>query len=197
MLFEPRTGEGWRDPYEMYGRLRDGDPVHHVADRDYWVLSRFEDVFSVARDTKRFSSAQGLTFEYDERGQAGLEEIAPMVFLDPPDHTEFRRLVSAGFTPRRVADVEPDIRRFVVERIERLRAAGGGDVVGELLKPLPSYVVAHYLGVPEADRGRFDAWTQGIVAANALGDATRAADTVAEAVHILHLPHGAPPQRAG
>ena len=180
VLFEPRTGEGWRNPYGMYRRLRDDDPVHHVAERDYWVLSRFADVFRAARDTKTFSSAQGLTFEYDERGQAGLEEIAPMVFLDPPDHTEFRRLVSAGFTPRRVADVEPDIRRFVVERIERLRAAGGGDVVAELLKPLPSFVVAHYLGVPESDRQRFDGWTQGIVAANALGDATRAADTVAE-----------------
>ena len=180
VLFEPRTGEGWRDPFEMYGRLRDDDPVHHVADGDYWVLSRFEDVFRAARDTKTFSSAQGLTFEYDERGQAGLEEVAPMVFLDPPDHTEFRRLVAAGFTPRRVADVEPGIRRFVVERIERLREAGGGDVVADLLKPLPSYVVAHYLGVPEADRQRFDGWTQGIVAANALGDATRAADTVAE-----------------
>ena len=180
MRFQPRTGEGWRAPFEMYARLRDEDPVHHVAGRDYWVLSRFEDVFRAARDTKTFSSAQGLTFEYDERGQAGLEEIAPMVFLDPPDHTEFRRLVSAGFTPRRVTAVEPDIRRFVVERIERLRTNGGGDIVAELLKPLPSYVVAHYLGVPEADRVRFDGWTQGIVAANALGDASRAADTVAE-----------------
>ena len=71
---------------------------------------------------------------------------------DPPTHTEFRKLVSRGFTPRQVEAVEPAVRQFVIERIERLRAAGGGDIVAELFKPLPSMVVAHYLGVPEEDR---------------------------------------------
>jgi cytochrome P450 len=85
---------------------------------------------------------------------------------DPPVHTEFRKLVSRGFTPRQVEAVEPKVREFVVERIERLRAEGGGDIVAELFKPLPSMVVAHYLGVPEADRDRFDGWTEAIVAAN-------------------------------
>lgn len=69
------------------------------------------------------------------------------------------------------------MRAFVVERIERLRRAGGGDIAAELFKPLPSMVVAHYLGVPAADRPRFDAWTDAIVAVNATGDpltATRA-----------------------
>jgi cytochrome P450 len=58
------------------------------------------------------------------------------------------------------------VREFVVERIERLRADGGGDIVAELFKPLPSMVVAHYLGVPERDRAQFDGWTEAIVAAN-------------------------------
>lgn len=63
-----------------------------------------------------------------------------MVMQDPPVHTEFRRLVSRGFTPRQVEAVEPKVRDFVVERIERLRADGGGDIVTELFKPLPSMV---------------------------------------------------------
>jgi cytochrome P450 family 130 len=178
--FEPRSGEGWRDPFPMYRRLRDEDPVHHVGRGDYWVLSRFADVFAAARDPATFSSASGLTFTYGDMGAAGLEEVAPMVMLDPPDHTEFRRLVARGFTPRRVADIEPAVRAFVVERLERLRGARGGDVVAELLKPLPSFVVAHYLGVPPADRERFDAWTSGIVAANALGDPLLAGNAVTE-----------------
>jgi cytochrome P450 len=164
----------------MYAALRDHDPVHHVADGDYWVLSRFADVFAAARDTERFSSAQGLTFRYGEVDAAGLGDATPMVFLDPPDHTEFRRLVARGFTPRQVVDLEPEVRAFVVERIERLRSAGGGDIVAELFKPLPSMVVAHYLGVPPADRGRFDGWTDAIVAANAAGDALAAPDAIAE-----------------
>ncbi len=178
--FVPASGDGWRNPFDMYRALRDDDPVHHVSDGDYWVLSRFADVFDVVRDTATFSSASGLTFEYNELEKAGLDEIAPMVFLDPPDHTFFRRLVSRGFTPRQVETFEPEIRAFVIERIERLRSAGGGDVVAELLKPLPSFIVGRYLGVPDEDRERFDNWSNGIVAANALGDPLLAAATVGE-----------------
>ncbi|MEY2569822.1 MAG: cytochrome family, partial [Acidimicrobiaceae bacterium] len=178
--YEPRSFASWRDPYPMYRALRDEDPVHHVERGDYWVLSRFADIFRAARDTETFSSAQGLTHEYDELARAGLDEIAPMVFLDPPDHTAFRRLVAKGFTPRNVGEIEADVRRFVIERIEQLRADGDGDIVAELLKPLPSYVVAHYLGVPEEDRVQFDGWSNGIVAANALGDPLLAADMVGE-----------------
>jgi cytochrome P450 len=176
--FTPCSGETWRDPYGMYAELRDRDPVHHVQGGDYWVLSRFDHVFEAARDHERFSSAQGLTFTYGDMSQAGLEEVRPIVMLDPPEHTEFRRLVGRGFTPRQVSEVEPAVRAFVVERIERLRASGGGDVVAEVFKPLPSMVVAHYLGVPAEDRDRFDGWTQAIVAATAKGDPLQAPTAV-------------------
>ncbi len=178
--YVPCTRETWRAPWSMYAALRDHDPVHHVEAGDYWVLSRFADVFAAARDTATFSSAQGLTFEYDELSKAGLAEARPMVMLDPPEHTAFRRLVGRGFTPRHVAEIEPAVRAFVVDRLERLRERGSGDVVAELFKPMPSFVVAYYLGVPQADWPRFDAWTEGIVAANALGDPLRASETVGE-----------------
>jgi cytochrome P450 len=164
----------------MYEALRDEDPVHHVREGDYWVLSRYEHVFAAARDAGTFSSAEGLTFTYDDMNKAGLGDAAPMVMLDPPEHTAFRRLVGRGFTPRQVAELEPGIRRFVADRIAGLVDAGGGDIATALFKPLPSYVVAHYLGVPEEDRSRFDGWTEAIVAANALGDALGAPMAVAE-----------------
>jgi cytochrome P450 len=178
--FVPRSRESWRDPFTMYRDLRDHDPVHHVERGDYWVLSRYADVFRAVRDTTAFSSADGLTFEYGEREKAGLDDVAPMVFLDPPEHTAFRRLVAGGFTPRHVEAIEPAVREFVATRVARLRDAGEGDVVAALLKPLPSFVVAHYLGVPEGDRDRFDGWTEGIVAANAQGDPLLASETVGE-----------------
>ena len=164
----------------MYAALRDHDPVHHVADGDYWVLSRFADVFAAARDTATFSSAQGLTFRYGDMDAAGLAEATPIVMLDPPEHTAFRRVLARGFTPRQVAELEPTVRAFVGERLDGLCRRGGGDIVAELFKPLPSMVVAHYLGVPEADRGRFDGWTDAIVAANAEGDPLAAPHAVAE-----------------
>lgn len=184
--FELATAATWPDPWPMYRSLRDHDPVHHVVpegapDHDYYVLSRHADVFAAARDHQTFSSAHGLTVNYGELEVLGLVDNPPMVMQDPPGHTEFRKLVSRGFTPRQVESVEPSVRQYVRERVERLRANGGGDVVAELFKPLPSMVVAHYLGVPEADRDRFDGWTEAIVAANtADGGIVGALDTLGE-----------------
>ena len=186
--FELATAETWANPWPMYQALRDKDPVHHVVpeerpDQDYWVLSRHADVWNAARDHETFSSAQGLTVNYGELEMIGLQDNPPFVMQDPPVHTEFRKLVARGFTPRQVEAVEPKVREFVIERIERLRAEGGGDIVAELFKPLPSMVVAHYLGVPEEDRQQFDGWTEAIVAASTQsGGIANAAESVGEAV---------------
>ena len=186
--FELATAKTWADPWSMYQALRDKDPVHHVVpedrpDHDYWVLSRHADIWNAARDNATFSSAQGLTVNYGELEMIGLADNPPFVMQDPPTHTEFRKLVSRGFTPRQVEAVEPAVRQFVVDRIERLRAAGEGDIVEELFKPLPSMVVAHYLGVPEEDRAQFDGWTDAIVAAQTQeGGLASAGETAGEAV---------------
>ena len=183
--FELRAGDTWADPWPMYTALREHDPVHHVVAgnpaHDYWVLSRHADIWAAARDHETFSSAGGLTVNYGELELIGLADNPPMVMQDPPAHTEFRKLVARGFTPRQVEAVEPKVREFVVERIERLRTAGGGDIIAELFKPLPSMVVAHYLGVPDEDRPRFDGWTDAIVAASSeAGGVAGASEAVLE-----------------
>src|SRR5215208_3703722 len=186
--FQLADADTWPNPWPMYAALRDHDPVHHVIpddkpDHDYWVLSRHADAWNAARDNETFSSAQGLTVNYGELEIIGLQDNPPFVMQDPPVHTELRKLMSRGFTPRQVESVEPKVREFVVERIERIRANGGGDIVAELFKPLPSMVVAHYLGVPEEDRKQFDGWTESIVAANTTsGGIAGAMATVGDAV---------------
>ncbi|OBK20022.1 cytochrome P450 [Mycobacterium asiaticum] len=189
--FQLATAETWPKPWPMYRALRDHDPVHHVVpadhpEHDYYVLSRHADVWAAARDHETFSSAQGLTVNYRELEMIGLQDNPPMVMQDPPVHTQFRKLVSRGFTPRQVEAIEPKVREFVVERIEMIRARGAGDIVTELFKPLPSMVVAHYLGVPEEDWAQFDVWTQAIVAANtADGGIANALETVGDAVGTM------------
>lgn len=182
--FDPATV---RRPWEVYRRLRDESPVHFVpyadlpghgavADRTghegFHVLSRFDDVFRAARDTGTFSSARGLSIDGGDIEALGL--VPTIVMMDPPEHTAYRRLVSRGFTPRAVSTIEDAVRAFVVGRIEamreRIRTEGTADFVSELAGPLPSFVVATYLGVPEEDRDRFDGWSASIVAANAAGD---------------------------
>jgi cytochrome P450 len=175
-VYEPFGRATWRDPFTLYRRLREEDPVHRCP-RGFWVLTRFQDVYEAARDTATFSSAQGLTF-HNEREELGLAPT--IVMMDPPDHTRYRRLVNRGFTPRHVADLEPEVRRFVTERVERLRTMGTAEFVAELARPLPNWVVSFYLGVPEADRYRFEGWTQSIVQANAEGHAMGAGPALAE-----------------
>ena len=136
-------------PTRPTGRLRDHDPVHRTT-RGYWVLSRFDDVFQAAVDGGTYSSAQGLTFEENEIVKLGLKPT--MVMMDRPEHSTFRRLISRGFTPRKVAELEPAIRSFVRNRVAVLADAGEADFVEVLAGPLPTFVVATFLGVPEEDR---------------------------------------------
>ncbi len=199
--FELRSGASWRDPFDMYARLRRDSPVHHVVDdaphtgehsddRDYWVLTRHADVFAASSDPETFSSAAGLTVLYGELDAIGLADNPPLVMQDPPQHTAFRSLVARGFTPRQVTAIEPRVREFVVERLERLADDGPADIVGELFKPLPSMVVAHYLGVPDEDWTRFDRWTSAIV-----GTITGPAEP-ADAATESTTPSGAAPPTA-
>lgn len=166
-VFVLRSGTTWADPFELYAQLRSESPVHHVDDGDYWVLTRHADVIAAASDPATFSSSDGLTVAYGELEAIGMADNPPMVMTDPPVHTQFRRLVSRGFTPRQVTTLEPQVRDFVRERLDRIDGSGSApaDIVGELFKPLPSMVVAHYLGVPESDRSQFDGWTDAIVGA--------------------------------
>ena len=182
IVFEPRSAEGWRDPFPMYKALRDHDPVHRFEnDRgEFWALSRFADVLAAAVDASTFSSARGLTIAYGEMEAMGLE--SPIVMMDPPDHTRLRKLAIKRFTPKQVLAIEPELRDFVVGRVERLREEGEGDVVAELFKPLPSLVVGHFLGVPRSEQSLFDGWTDAIVAANADGDITASGAALGELI---------------
>jgi len=181
-IFEPCGGERWRDPFPMYEALRDHDPVHHVPDNgegeDYWVLSRFGHVLDAAVDAATFSSAAGLTFSYGEMERLGVD--APIVMMDPPGHTALRKLLVKKLTPRQVRAIEPSIRAFVVEHLAALGERGESDVVDGLLRPLSSWVVAHFLGVPFEDRKIFSRWTDSIVAASAGGEVLDAKDAVGE-----------------
>jgi len=167
-----RGGEAWRDPYSSYKFLRDNDPVHlvqHSTYGDFWVLTRFNDVFDAVRNPEVFCSSQGLT--PDKNAMEAFEKsAAPIVMMDPPEHTDFRRIVSHLMTPRKVKSSEQQIREFVNSRLDGLDKDEETDIVEQLFKPLPSLMVAHYLGVPAEDRTFFDRWTNDIVAGNSQGD---------------------------
>ncbi len=166
--YDPFDAAIIRDPYPVYRALRDERPVYYNAERDFYALSRFGDVFRALRDPETFSSADGLT---PVKGEKEILGLAPtFIMMDPPDHTRLRRLVSKAFTRERVVAMELGIRDFVRGRLDRLAAAirrdGAADVVTLFTSPLPTHVLATLLGVPEDDRDLFDPWTQALTSAN-------------------------------
>ena len=110
------------DPHPVWKRLRDEAPVYYNDQYDFWALSRFEDIDRAHRDPQRYSSAHSTVLESmtEEAQTEGM-----MIFLDPPEHTALRRLVSKAFTPRRVAELEHEIRTLcaVSSMLSRVRTA--------------------------------------------------------------------------
>lgn len=167
-VYDPFDPAFQADPYPAYRRLRDEDPVHRHAvpgAPPFHVVSRFADVWDVVRDPTTFSSAQGLTFYPDEIERLGLAPT--IVMMDPPRQSELRALIAKGFTPRRVLDLEPRIRRFVHTRVAGLgRARAEGrvpDLHRDVSQHVPTWVLAELLGVPESDRTRFGPWVAALV----------------------------------
>jgi cytochrome P450 len=160
-VYDPEDERTQHDPYPAYRRLRDDHPVYRQERLRFWALSRFADVHAALADHATFSSAQGLTWDTRAADEAGV--LPMMVTTDPPDHTALRKLVNRGLTPRRVAGLEPEIRRLAVDAVTRLRRAGGGDVVSVLAAPLPTAVIGAFLGVPTGARGPFHDWASAIV----------------------------------
>jgi cytochrome P450 len=135
---------------------------------DFYVLSRYDDIYHALRKPHIFSSAQGLTPAKDEISKLGIPPT--FIMMDPPDHTRLRRLITKAFTPDTVKQLEPAIREFVVDHIEAMKqkAADGNevDLIQEIASPLPTMVVANILGVPPEDREKFDPWSDAITSAS-------------------------------
>ncbi|HUA95665.1 MAG TPA: cytochrome P450 [Acidimicrobiales bacterium] len=137
------------DPHPVWKRLRDEAPVYFNEELGFWALSRYADVERAHRDPTLFSSAHRTVLELmsPEASRQGL-----MIFLDPPEHTGLRRLVSRAFTPRRVAQLEDEIRAVCVGLLDPLRDRSHFDYVADFAARVPAIVIAALLGVPHEDR---------------------------------------------
>ena len=131
--------------------------------RGFWALSRFDDVFAAATDPETFSS-------YAVEAQALLPQLN---FLDGSRHRDLRALVSRGFTPKRVADLEPLVAAVADELLDGIADAGGGDLVADLGGPLAARVVGALIGIPEDRQEAFRHWTDQLTEVGQTGETTR------------------------
>jgi cytochrome P450 len=154
------------NPYPLYHQLRAAGPVFWDADPGFWVVAGHAEVMTGLRDA-RFS-AQRMDIGTDwipEEMKSSLEPpisalTRQILFLDPPDHTRLRGLVSKAFTPRVIEKLRPRIQQIVDELLDAAQAKGEMEAIGEFTYPLPAIVIAEMLGVPTEDRVRFTLWTR-------------------------------------
>ncbi len=158
--FDPYDWKTHDDPYPVYRALRDEAPVYHHPELDFWALSRHEDVLAAFRDPERFSNAEGVALEGQVENAAA---VMSFLAMDPPRHTRFRGLVSAGFSPRRVANLEPEIRALATRYIDAFAEAGRCDLIQDFAGRLPMDVVSEMMGVPAEDRDSLRGWADAVV----------------------------------
>lgn len=149
--YNPYSYEIHEDPYPTYERLRAEAPVYRNDEHGFWALSRHADVIEGFRDTATFSSAHGVSLDPAASGPHAHKTMS-FLAMDPPRHGRMRGLVSRGFTPRRVLDLEPRIREIAAGYIEAGVEAGSFDFVAEVAGKLPMDVISELMGVPVADR---------------------------------------------
>ena len=153
------------NPYPVFNELRDGGPLL-MPDSNLVVFSSFSECEQVLRDPS--SCADRLKSTAAQRAMAAGENLRPFgtpgfLFLDPPDHTRLRRLVSKAFSPRVVKALEPDVAGLVDAVLDKVEDKGAFDAVADLAYPLPVAVICRLLGVPLEDEAQFS-WASGILA---------------------------------
>jgi len=151
LTYSPYAYEIHEDPYPTYRRLRDEAPLYHNADEGFWALSRHADVVEAFRDSERFSSSHGVSLDPEASGPHAHRTMS-FLAMDPPRHGRMRGLVSRGFTPRRVLDLEPRIRELTHLHLDRALEKGSFDFISDFAGRLPMDVISELMGVPEADR---------------------------------------------
>src|SRR5689334_318827 len=145
-------------PHDLFRRLRREAPVywnargHERGGPGFYVVSKYEDVKSVGRTPQIYSSEPGITVVVDPRQVDFEAGQSSMLQMDPPRHARYRKLVSGGFTPRRINALEPMIRAIANEILDEAAVKPRVDYVTDVAAELPLRVIARFLGVPPEER---------------------------------------------
>ncbi|WP_209508336.1 cytochrome P450 [Streptomyces griseochromogenes] len=164
VVFDPRDPSVRTDPYPIYRRLREADPIHR-SNFGYWVLSRYADVDAVLRAPEASSEFYRNTTWANRRGgpESPLVQSVQnwMLMLDGPAHRRIRSVISKVFTRASVERLRP---RIAAETERLLDAVGEGDtdLIQSLALPLPVTVTCELLGLPTRDRDQCRRWTEHI-----------------------------------
>jgi len=151
--------------HELFKALRAEDPIHWTEEQDgpgFWSITRHADLITVNREAQLFSSAeQGISIpDITPEGEMVREM---MLYMDPPRHTRYRRLVNKGFTPRMIGLLETGLGTKCRLILDRVVEQGECDFVLDIAAELPLQAIAEMMGVPAEDRHRLFDWTNRMI----------------------------------
>jgi len=152
LTFNPFLPEMRTDPYPLYRRLREEDPVHHSDVVRSWVLSRHADVLAFFSDDENLSSDRRKAAKYSGPRTDGLAGFQS----DGPQHTRYRNLTTKAFGPRVIEGMRARIETIVDELMSRFESEA--DLISGFARPLPMTVISEILGVPASDHEKFHRW---------------------------------------
>ena len=145
------------DPYPAYRELRASEPVCWNDVTKFWALLKYEDIRYVSTNPDKFSSTKGITIP-DPVMPNPVQE-GNLIFTDPPRHRQLRKLINTGFTRRRVAILEPKVRKIVYGVLHEVRPGSTIEFAENLAAPLPTRMIAELLGAPPDDWEKFRRWS--------------------------------------
>lgn len=163
--FNPLSNGFIDDPYPAYARLRTENPCFYYKFLRCWVVSRYEDVTTLLKDSRvRTVPMGGIRFTLGarrlENDAVRRQRANSLLHLNPPAHTRVRGLVRKAFTPRRIGRLIPDITQQAITLLEPLRRDGVLDLMDDYAYLLPIHVICRLLGVPDSDIPMFSEWTK-------------------------------------
>jgi cytochrome P450 len=160
--FHPTDLEDEQDPYPLFARLRAESPVVRL-DSGFWALTGYDAAMEALRHPECRSGPIALRYLEGLPEGAARDEMGHRInFLDPPDHTRVRGLVSKAFTPRRIAALRPWIETTTERLLDELEGCEELDLLSRFAHQLPSLVISELLGVPAADRDRLTAFSDAV-----------------------------------
>ncbi|MGO9925699.1 MAG: cytochrome P450 [Mycobacterium sp.] len=165
VVLDPYDYDFHEDPYPYYKRLRDEAPLYRNEELGFWAVSRHRDVHQGFRNSTTLSNRDGVSLDPASRGPHAAKTMS-FLAMDDPAHLRLRTLVSKGFTPRRIRELEPRVTEIAVRHLDAMmeKASGGIlDYVDEFAGKLPMDVISELMGVPEPDRSQLRAWADGVM----------------------------------
>lgn len=161
--FDPLGDEYIADPYPIHSAVREEAPAFYAAAIDMWVITRYDDIDAVLKDPGTFSAAVGqkpvfpMSAEAQDILKKGFRAYPVMSDCDPPRHTRIRKHNMTGFSPRRIAALEPKVWAKATELVDAIKP-GQVDLVSALTYPLPAYMIFTFIGFPDEDMDMLKSW---------------------------------------